>query len=449
MCCLRCFAQSRWKFMRTSFFKTIYAGLALLLCGLLLAVGLLYAANAIPVSAVKKHALASAELLMQEGTYPWAIEGEFSSILDNFTDALMLSVAFYDGEESLTERVFSCYKTANPDPVCGLYNSLTDPSEESSEPYGRYWHGYLVTLRPLLCLMDYAAIRVLNLVLQSLLVLAICFFMWKRGLRYAIIPFLVTLVFLTPASVYKSLQLSTVVYISLAGMLALLLFDKKLSGRYPLFFMALGMATAFFDLLTYPLVSLGLPLVLYFLCKGPASLRSGMTDLFVLPLCWCIGYGCMWAGKWLLWSLVSSADVWGSIRGAIAFRVSDNYMEHTFSFGQVVSGVLGTYYNSALYKLPFGAALLYCLYLSLRVINDPEIKPYPRMKALLPILGVCLFPFVWWRVLLNHSAIHPFPAKQIASAVFALLCYLAAFGRMPFPKDFTEKRKKNRKVKRV
>lgn len=39
--------------------------------------------------------------------------------------------------------------------------------------YTRYWHGYLVWLKPLLLLMDYADLRMLNMMLQLLLLLTV------------------------------------------------------------------------------------------------------------------------------------------------------------------------------------------------------------------------------------------------------------------------------------
>ena len=70
--------------------------------------------------------------------------------------------------------------------------------------------------------------------------------------------------------------------------------------KWGLLFLCIGGVTSYLDLLTYPLVALGAPLILFLSFRGTATMRSSMRYILTLSSFWVIGYAGMWAGKWVL-----------------------------------------------------------------------------------------------------------------------------------------------------
>ena len=124
--------------------------------------------------------------------------------------------------------------------------------------YARYWHGYLVFLRPLLFFMDYRGIRALiNLgVVFTLLLITGTLIRQKR--YCLILPFLCTALFLRPLAIAFSIQFSSVYYVMIFSLFLILVCRNQMEqdGRYLYLFLINGMITAYLDLLTYPAAAL-------------------------------------------------------------------------------------------------------------------------------------------------------------------------------------------------
>lgn len=150
---------------------------------------------------MKSHMAESTDLFNREGMYPQLIKEYENKLLDNFTDCLMYATAIHPGTGNpVRDAVRNArYGYEDLDMLQSLVDYANDAGDKENQRYEvvypRYWHGYLVILKPLLLFFNVNRIRMLN------------------------------------------------------GLL----------------FQALGMATGFMDLLTYPLITLGLPLVLLLL----------------------------------------------------------------------------------------------------------------------------------------------------------------------------------------
>lgn len=140
-----------------------YFRLGLKLCSLvvfmiILGFLLLLAVYGLPTAPMEKNLAESAELFLREGSYPVTDILGTDSRLDNYTDALMLLTAAYPGDESLTDRALKAYRyttAANEDPTLVITAHYIDGKEVEPVSYERYWHGYLIMLKPLLLLFDY------------------------------------------------------------------------------------------------------------------------------------------------------------------------------------------------------------------------------------------------------------------------------------------------------
>ena len=133
---------------------------------------------------MSRHAKDAVTAFSIERNYPM-MDGTEATQLDNWTDSLMLLNALFEkeGTRTLEQDVYQPgYESGNPTESFILYEDGKKPLYTTS--YSRYWHGYLVILKPLLTVMGYLGIRGLNRILQTLLMLATAVILWRRhGLR--------------------------------------------------------------------------------------------------------------------------------------------------------------------------------------------------------------------------------------------------------------------------
>ena len=130
---------------------------------------LLLGACALPGGPVRTHLTDSAATIVEEGLYP-SYFGFKLFQMDNYTDTLMLmEAASADESDPLTAMMTNTaynvdnFETLGQDLATYLEARAAGKTGEQAglEPfsYARYWHGYLIWLRPLLCLMPYSGVR--------------------------------------------------------------------------------------------------------------------------------------------------------------------------------------------------------------------------------------------------------------------------------------------------
>jgi hypothetical protein len=412
--------------------------LAVLIAGILTGAVLVTAAYTLPLDNIQANVRKSAATVESEGSYPFLYENWRSTRLDNFTDSIMLLIAAYPGDQGVVkDAMLSTYtRFADHDPAQGLVKWATgDESGMETHSYSRYWHGYLVWLKPLLEVFDYQEIRIVNTALQILLVLAALAVLWIKGWKRLMLPLLVMVLFLTPIALFKSFQFSWIFYVFMVSILVLMLRFEKLKAKrsFYLLFLLTGMATSYVDFLTYPLITLGVPLTVYLVMRGRRTAKRALLDVAGLSVVWGIGYVGMWAGKWALCTLLTGSNVLLSVQDNIFARMSHSYLEETFTWLGVVGRNIEAY-NHWIYLGPFllcfiGYAALYGRG-QIRV-EDRRLAVSARWLAAeaLPLALAAMIPFAWFFVASNHTYIHYWYAhRTLAVSAFAAL---ALFTRRP------------------
>ena len=403
-------------------------GRSALLVAICVAVGfaLLLAAFALPTEPMRENALASQDVFAREGSYPMARTLGVDAKLDNFTDSMMLVQAGYQAPETtLLQRTLNVYRPfphGNRGAAAGVYaESLATPAPAPQSNYGRYWHGYLAVLKPLLSLFTYEQLRVVNAVWVALLGLIVAALMWRRGLRRYILPFVVTVLLFDPVATAMNMFYTQVYAVTMLACIAILSgwnWLRARTGRLLLLFTLTGCLTSYLDLLTCPLVSFGVPCVLC-LCLAAPDWKDGLKLVLTALICWGIGYGGMWAGKWVLAALLGGENI--GLLEALRLRSSAAGASNPL-------GAIAVIVKRLLVQLRvpmLGAALLLALVLAVLFLRR---SPLEKLKSLawLPWAAVCLLPFVWIAFAQNHSYIHRwFVYRLLAICVFGGLCLLA------------------------
>ncbi|MBR3148840.1 MAG: hypothetical protein IKF64_01610 [Eubacterium sp.] len=418
--------------------QTIKSFLFLLIrLGICILIGfiLMNAVYAIPTERIEKNVAASSDIFEKEGAWPSFTELSYcNSDRDNYTDAWMLLEAAYNGEGSILHNALSNYRYD----IDGLLTteSLVQHYKHSQSfnkkiIYGRYWNGYLVYLKPLLYFFNFGAIRAINVALQIGLTVIAIYLLIKNKQHFLLIPYFLSFLMLMPFSMILSIQQSVCYTLIKLGTISLLyLYQKnKLYEKYLSLFLYLGACTSFIDLLTYPLTTFGISAVLFFCLTKHNKIKDAFLDLLKIGFSWCIGYGGMWTSKWLIGTALTSNNLikdgitsfkYRSGNQAVIDGVTENY------------SVINTIYNN-LKSFLLTPATLVLLVVSF-VLVFAIIKALPRKKeavkpmllAAFPFLIISLSPFVWYTVVLNHSAIHYYllSNKELIISVFAILVML-------------------------
>lgn len=330
--------------------------------------------------------------------------------LELATDNLMVKMALYDGEGSGIKQAFRCYTT------------------QLDHEYSRYWHGYVVPLRALLYFFDYYEIRILNGLCQiSLFCAAVYLLRKRRGKRYAV-ALATSYMLLMPAALAQCLQYSWVFYVSFTALLLYLRHKEyfESGGRNIYFFLMIGVAAAYLDLLTYPLFTWGFLIVWQLLLQDETrSVGENLKKVVVSAISWVAGYAVMWAGKWAVGSLVLRENLFQkAVSEAMMWTVDG--MEAAVTWKDRFHAIFLNWETYA-YKLYFIVLAAWLAYAVVRSFWG--MKKDTRVPAL--FLAGLSCP-VWYMTLAAHTIMHHIFTHRIfgvAVAAFIGIILLSAEGK--------------------
>lgn len=416
-------------------------------CGILLFAGivtgflLLLLVFALPKQAMFDNVKDSVEALESDCRDEEVVFGYSATLKGMFTDSLMLQNAVYEAKgRNILEQAMGIYRGelskdfwVPGDAVIRYVSGESLPYEES---YARYWHGYLVLLKPLLLFLNLANLQLLGSVLQPLLLGVIIWLFFKRGKIQYGLAYAVTILCIYPMSMELSLSQSICHYITLTAVILQLIKHEKIQEKkhYPEFFLLLGMVTAYLDLLTYPLITLGIPLCVYAVLSRD-TYKEQMKQIRKCIPSWVVGYGGMWAAKWILSDVLLGTGVIADAVDVVLFRTSNAQSYNRFTgFFHVIALNLKPYFNWGYLFL----LLLLFGFCTTKLIRGRKNMAGAEIKGASLVFGIfCLLPFGWFFVTQNHSSEHwMFTYKILAVSIFAFLCWVLT---ITAPKEAAER----------
>jgi hypothetical protein len=395
----------------------------------------------IPQSLIEANARSSAEALLPFGGYPGAFQVESKSFqLDYFTDSLMLNVAYeVDEQRPLRSALVSSQTISAFDGTTLLMlGRLATDRDIQHLSYARYWHGYLVYLRPLMIWLDHSRILVLlGLVLAgTLLFLLRALYKADRAVAMAIA---MALALTNVAVVVQSLQFIQVYLIAVGVALWMVRRQARSMFSHSVPFLIAGGLTSFFDLLTAPLLTWGLPLlvVLNMLHRERQlnGFRQGISLIGRSGVAWGFAYAVCWACKWVLASLILGQNVLADALQQVAFRAG----AEATNVSEMIDAAAG-------FSVP--------VRISAPLLNVAVLLEFDNPSRLFPLLSFCavwaavavallgtfrnrrvdgwfiglllivaVSPYVWYAVTAQHAARHYwFTYRSQAITVAALCC---------------------------
>lgn len=383
----------------------------------------------LPSDTMKAHVTSSIDVFIVESVYPQHIQGYKTTQLDNETDAIMLLGAIFENKDLGLLQKAMAVPHATIDGVSSLCitlkNLLWDQIEaDGFSYYDRYWHGYMVYLKPLLLLMDYADIRMLNLILQLSLLGLLIVEIAKKKLHMYIPALVLTVAVLNPTAISMSLQFSSIYYIILISLFILFKYKDTFlkDDKLYIYFLLLGISVAYFDFLTYPFAAFGIPAVASIIIYD-GTWKENIKKIIGYGIIWGIGYLGMWAGKWIVSSMILNTNVFAEAFSRINVHSGEAYIEGVSinAFGALWKNI------KVLLRWPYLLmGLFFFVYYSKRIISN--VKNIKLVQCL-PFIILCIFPCIWIMTLSSHSAwCYWYTYRNLSVTVFSLsvlICQLA------------------------
>lgn len=401
----------------------------ILFSGILLATLSMTLVYTLPKDRMERNAKSSINVFYTESVYPQQAQGYKSTQLDNETEAIMLLGAMYDGGDySSLEQAMRVaridFKDTHACCIDLIQYLWEHKTPDNVAEYTRYWHGYMLYLKPLLLLMDYADIRMFNMMIQVILLLFLIKELLDKQLKRFLFPFAMSLILLNPAAAAMSLQFSSIYYLVLISMILILKKHEKWSAKksYPYIFFILGMLTVFFDFLTYPMAALCMPLILVLILENqtiPKHWLETMKDIIIAGFCFGIGYIGMWAGKWIVSSFILHENVVANAIHQLTVHTGDTVIE-----GETITKLGAIFRNIKVilkwpYVLTFGAYFIHsCFKLDWKNIGK-------HIFNILPVFCVSIVPFVWIFLTASHASwCYWYTFRGLMATVFGGFCII-------------------------
>lgn len=374
----------------------------------------------LPNNRIRNNVEASVDVLKSEEIGYMPFFREAGSLLDSHTDALILNIAMNKGmNESNIKNAMenSFYEDESQGGVSSLISSLEQ--ETNNHEYSRYWHGVQVIIRPLLMLFTYTEIRYIMMMLLFIL-LGIVFSMLGKqlGIKTAI-AFAVAISMIFIIIIPASIQYTCIFVVTLLAMISvLLLYRLKKENNIFAGFFIIGAFSTFFDLLTYPLVAFGIPVILVVLLENrkKTGFIKQILQVVELGLLWTAGYTLLFVTKWVLASIVLNKDAVTLALDQILFRVNGNEQ-------YPVSRIDTIKMNFDYFFIPIAKKIMIVITAVWLVAFALYKKKIKDCKVVIILFMIAVIPYVWYFIFAGHSGIHAWFTYRIqAITMFALLC---------------------------
>lgn len=396
--------------------------------------GVLFAVYSLPTDTICNNVSNSLDNYRQEGqAYFWA-PSIWHSKVDNFTDAIMLLRAAYPVDDMKRAVAFSpSWHLVDGSPIDTLTLAMESKQPEPQEVvwnYPLYWHGYLAILKPALFLAPLCDLRPFNLYLQLFLIVTISILFYRKlGLR-EMYAFLVVIAIINPLTTAMNFQNSDIFYIMLFSTMFILCKNDFLNrgNNYIYFFLLIGVVTAYFDFLTYPITALGISLCVCVLMNKEfffvAKISEVLKKLSIYAFSWGFGYGGMWAEKWIVvYKVGEDQNVFNAAINQAVYRSSSTLSPEEGGAAFTILDVFAQNFECLL-NGPLKLILLLIPIILLYFLFIRGEKFVPTKSMAVAFLFIMILPFLWYAVMKNHSYLHSFfTYRNLAITIFGLTCF--------------------------
>lgn len=380
----------------------------------------------IPNYAIKDTVYSSSLKLYTQGDYPkgYSVSGWY---LDNRTDADCIAVTYNTDGRNPFYNALDSFESGASEPAVGtqaLFDSMQG-MKELSHDHSYLWNGFRVWLRVLLLRYDVSEIRVLlywvSIVAITLFCILIVFV--KKSL-FACIPFLAAITMFDFQTETYSFLFFTDIFIAVVASIVMICMYQSNKDKYLYeFYALLGAIIAFYSMLILPMLSLGFPIITWFLLlKDEEKSRGGICRFVKMCASWLAGYGLTMIAKIILSGLFIHP---GEGLGKVLYYTGQGVTD----MGDRIKVVCDIFLTTINRSQVWIDMIIVLIIISVVRIIALKRKIWKPVRILLPIFIVAVMPCVWCFVCAVHAG-HGWTPWNYSLTVYALVgtaCELAGF----------------------
>ena len=374
----------------------------------------------IPFSSIEKNIKKSCRILLNEGIYPqYGISGYHR--LDTQTDALTFNMLYIADSNNPIESAMINHVYQN-DSIVSQAKILRDiidgrfGNNYYLYSYSRNWHGYQLFIRPLLLITDFSGIKIFNIVLILIIFCLLCYLLWTRLSPAFSICYMLVFVSMNLFIMPLCMQYFTCISIAMISMIIILTCPKMtISVRNTcLLFFTIGSLCNFFDWLTIPQVTFGLPFIVYYVKNKK---NTPLKMILFVGFAWFVGYGLTLLSKWTIGTLLTDFNCFNLALSSVKERMSLNSGTTEYSLLFIIKCMMHAFIFNGLGLV----VILANVFSFFKSKNDWMLcfKDYYWL-----LLIACVVP-VWYIIIRNHSCLHfsLFAWRALIVSFYSLFLY--------------------------
>ncbi len=214
----------------------------------------------------------------------------------------------------------------------------------------------------------------------------------------------------------------------------ILMLVREIKDKY-MFFMIIGGLTSFFDFLTVPILTLGMPLLIYALIKNKkkCDVKKLLIELFKYCVMWGIGYFGIWLAKWILVDVICKKEI---IKTSLEQYIYRSKVENVKleSFLWVIWYVINTL------SISF---IIVCGLTIFKVLKYKDLKNVKfNFKEILVYFCISLLVILWILIVKQHFIQHRFFTYR--NILLTVICMFLMIYNLFIPTESSEDNKKNK-----
>ena len=356
---------------------------------------------------------------------PFAFKDEGPLTINVGSDALMMNVIYNIDPNSPFKSILLNKFYGNSDFYLSMPNlNSTIKGDASTEyVYGRYWHGYIAVLSPLLIFFNYVQLRTINLFVFSILLFLFIIYSTKKLGYFVALALSLSFVYINFWCIPMAFQYLSVFYIALIASLIVLAYDTWSESFYLKLLFISASLTAFFDLLSAPLITFGLPLIFIFMKHENFFKNQSFKQIFLLlfrfALFWALGYLLTWLMKMIIVS-VMYPDIIPEFMRQTLLRVNGVGVGNTF----LKVRYFALYGNIKAIFCDFEQ--LHILVFVLFILSWLLFRKKDKFSSISYVyIILSIIPYIWYLFAASHSWVHRYFTYRLQ--MITILGFLLAY----------------------
>ena len=401
---------------KLSLVKTLGKYIKIFVITLIICILSLILVTILPKGKIEEHCKEAAQIYIDSNAlFPEVLIGRPNTTIDNYADSISLSIIYsLNSQDPIKSVMEAKYYENQGEYVTASFQKLVNGEAEANTDYLRYWHGYIILLKPLLMFFNIEQIHLINGVVVAILALILIKQLWKIDKR-AIIALLIGFYMISISIVPQCFEYTWAFMIAfITSIIVLKVDDGNNKKIYPILFVT-GMLTCFFDFLTVEILTVLLPVLMILIKRNKENriktLKDTLKFIIISILVWGIAYVGMYVAKWIIATIILHRDCINETIEKAHIRINGDvrYVEESKMWIEAIrrnfNNLYPIFFVRKKYIIYVSIPIIVLIILLIKKYQDDRYKT-KQFIYLISILIIGLIPYIRYVLLTNHSCYH-------------------------------------------